>query len=105
MAQPAKPVTKSQLYQMLSEETELTRKQVAAVFDALHGVVKRELSKKGAGVFTLPGLLKLKKVHKKATKARKGINPATKEEITIKARPARTVVKALLLKNLKEMVQ
>lgn len=101
----AKAVTKSEIYQELCKETGLTRKQVASVFDSLTNLVKRELGKKGPGVFTVPGLLKLKRHHKPATKARKGINPFTKEEIMIKAKPARSVVKALPLKSLKEMVK
>jgi nucleoid DNA-binding protein len=34
-----------------------------------------------------------------------GRNPATGEPMMIKAKPARTVVKALALKSLKEMVK
>jgi nucleoid DNA-binding protein len=101
-----KAASKSAVYQELAAETGLTRKQIAAVFDGLSKIIKRELSgKKGPGVFTVPGLLKLKLVRKPATKARPGINPFTKEPITIKAKPARNVVKALPLKSLKEMVK
>jgi len=39
-----------------------------------------------------------------ATKARKGINPFTGEEMIFKAKPARRGVKAVPLKRLKEMV-
>ena len=52
----------------------------------------------------MPGLMKIKVVRKPATKARPGINPFTGEEIMIKAKPARNVVKVTPLKNLKEMV-
>jgi len=100
-----KAATKSSIFQELATGTGLTRKQVAAVFDTLAKIIKRDLGKKGPGVFTVPGLLKLKLVRKEATKARKGINPFTKEEIMIKAKPARNVVKALPLKSLKEMVK
>ncbi|HEX8201034.1 MAG TPA: HU family DNA-binding protein, partial [Isosphaeraceae bacterium] len=51
-----------------------------------------------------PGLVKLKVVPKPATKARPGRNPFTGESITIKARPARNVVRALPMKALKELV-
>ena len=64
----------------------------------------QEVSNTGPGVFTLPGLLKVKRVEKPATKARQGRNPQTGEIITIQAKPKRTVVKALPLKALKEMV-
>jgi nucleoid DNA-binding protein len=101
----AKAANKSAILQELATETGLSRKQVAAVFDALTKLIKRELGKKGPGVFTVPGLLKLKLKRMPATKARPGINPFTKEPITVKAKPARNVVKALPLKNLKEMVK
>jgi len=47
--------------------------------------------------------VKIKVVRKPATKARKGINPFTKEEQMFKAKPARNVVKVLPLKALKDM--
>ncbi|MCC6171207.1 MAG: HU family DNA-binding protein, partial [Gammaproteobacteria bacterium] len=56
------------------------------------------------GLFTLPGLLKLKVVKKPATKAREGINPFTGEKMTFKAKPASRKVRAMPLKNLKNFV-
>ncbi len=100
----AKPLTKSELLRTVSGETDLTRKQVSAVFDALEGQIKKSLGKRGAGLFVLPGILKIKLVHKPAVKARKGVNPFTGEPTTFKARPARNVVKVLALKKLKDMV-
>ena len=100
----AKALTKSAVYQELANKTKLTRKQVADVFAALTGLVKSQLSKKGPGQFTIPGLIKLRLVHKPATKARPGINPFTKAPMTIKAKPARNVVKAVPMKALKELV-
>jgi nucleoid DNA-binding protein len=101
-----KPATKSAILQKVAETTGLSRKQVAAVFDSYAELVRDELGKKGPGVITLPpGLVKIKRVHKPATKPRMGRNPATGETIQIKAKPARTVVKALALKSLKEMVK
>ena len=67
-------------------------------------LVAKELGKKGPGIFVLPGLLKLKVVRKPATKAKQGVNPFTKEPMTIKAKPARNVVRAVALKSLKELV-
>jgi len=101
-----KAATKSSIYQKVADETGLSRKQVAAVFDSLNHLIKNELGKKGPGVITIPtGLVKIKRVHKPATKARMGRNPLTGEAIQIKAKPPRTVVKALALKSLKEMVK
>ncbi len=99
----AKPPTKSEIYTFISEETELTRKQVGAVFEALNKIIEKNLKSRGPGVFTIPGLAKIKVVKKPATKARKGINPFTGEETVFKAKPARKVVKVLPLKGLKDM--
>jgi nucleoid DNA-binding protein len=99
-----KAATKSKIFQDLAERTELSRKQVAQVFDELSNYIKQEIGKKGPGIFTVPGLLKIKRVEKPATKERLGRNPQTGETITIKAKPKRTVVKAYPLKSLKEMV-
>ncbi|GJM26255.1 MAG: DNA-binding protein [Phycisphaerae bacterium] len=103
-AKAVKARTKSEIYRELSERTELSRKQVVAVFDEMSAMIKKDLGKRGPGVFTVPGLMKVKVVRKPATKARKGINPFTKEEMTFKAKPARNVVKALPLKAMKDMV-
>jgi nucleoid DNA-binding protein len=101
----SRPVTKSAMYQTIADETGLSRKQVGAVFDAFTNLIKRDLGKKGPGVVALPGLLKIKRVVKPATKERMGRNPATGEPMMIKAKPARTVVRALALKSLKDMVK
>jgi len=100
-----KAATKSAMFHELSTRTGLSRKQVATVFDEISNYIKQEIGKKGPGIFTLPGLLKVKRVEKPATKARQGRNPQTGEIIVIKAKPKRTVVKALPLKALKEMVK
>jgi nucleoid DNA-binding protein len=99
-----KAATKSKVFEEIANRADLSKKQVAGVFDALNDYIKSELGKKGPGLFTLPGLLKIKRVEKPATKARQGINPRTGEQITIKAKPKRTVVRAVALKGLKEMV-
>ena len=98
-----KPTTKSETLSYIAEKTDLTKKDVGAVFDALNVLIKRDL-KRGPGVYTVPGLMKVKVVRKPATRARKGVNPFTGEEMMFKAKPARNVVKVLALKGLKEMV-
>jgi nucleoid DNA-binding protein len=100
----AKARTKSEIFGEIAENADLSKKQVACVFDGLAGLIKKDIGKRGPGVFTVPGLMKIKVVRKPATKARKGINPFTKEEMMFKAKPARNVVKVLALKNLKTMV-
>ena len=104
-ASAAKAPSKSEIMSRISEQTELPRKQVAAVFEALSGEIKNALGKKGPGLFVVPGLMKINLIQKPATKARKGINPFTKEEVMFKAKPARKVVKIRPLKNLKDMVK
>ena len=98
------PMTKSALYAAIADKTELKKKDVDAVFAAMAEIVEGHLKKGGAGVFTLPGLCKMKVVRKPATKARKGINPFTGEETMFKAKPARNIVKIAPLKGAKEMV-
>jgi len=98
-----KPTTKSEIFAFISEKTNLKRKDVAAVFDALSTLIERDL-KKGPGVVNLAGMMKIKVLHKPAVPARKGINPFTKEEVMFKAKPARNVVKVQPLKTLKDMV-
>ncbi len=97
--------TKSQIYNYISEVTDLSRKEVANVFLALSNLATRHLHKKGTGVFIIPGLAKCVVKHKPATKARKGTNPFTGEEMMFKAKPARNVVKIRPLKKLKEMTE
>ncbi len=101
----AKAATKSEIFSELAESTGLTKKEVAGVFDSLNGVIKKQLGRRGPGVFTVPGLMKLTVQRKPATKARPGVNPFTGEEMMFKAKPARTVVKVQPLKALKDMVE
>ena len=103
-AAAAKPPTKTEVQSAIAEKTGLTKKEVASVFDALSEVIGKNLGRRGPKVFTIPGLVKFKVVNKKATKARKGINPFTGEETIFKAKPARNIVKAQPLKALKDMV-
>ena len=104
-ASTKKPPTKSEIYTKIAEDTGLTKKDVSAVFDSLSAQIKKNLGGRGApGVFTIPGLLKMRVVKKPATKARKGINPFTGEEMMFKAKPASKTVKVAALKGLKDMV-
>ena len=102
MASKAGAPSKSEIIAQICKDTDLSRKQVVAVFDSLNGVIKRSL--RGPGVFTLPGLLKMKVVKKPATKEREGINPFTKEKVIFKAKPASKKVRVLPLKGLKGLV-
>ena len=101
----AKQMTKSEILASIAGTTELSRKQVASVFDALAGLIKTSVGKKGPGLFALPGLMKIVVIQKPAVKAHKGINPFTKQEQMFKAKPARKVIKVRPLKALKDMAK
>jgi nucleoid DNA-binding protein len=100
----AKAATKTEIVSAVADKTGLTKKQVNEVLEALAGQVKKDLGKRGPGIFTIPGLVKLKVLRKPATKSREMKNPFTGEMITVKAKPARNVVKASPLKAVKDMV-
>lgn len=100
----SKPFTKGQLFTALAGRTGLQRRDITSFFDELKAIILAHVKKQGPGQFTIPGLVKLTVVHKPATKARKGINPFTGQEMMFKAKPSRYVVKARALKQLKSMV-
>lgn len=101
-----KAMTKSQMYSEISDATELTKREVASVFEQFESIVKRHVKKGSVGHCTMPGLLKIKTVKKPARKARKNVpNPFKPGELMdIKAKPASIRVKVLPLKKLKDMV-
>jgi nucleoid DNA-binding protein len=95
-------LTKSQLIEKIAELQELAKKDVKAMMEALQEVGHKELKK--SGVFVLPGFAKFVVVKKPATKARKGINPFTGQEMMFKAKPARKIVRARPVKAAKMAV-
>jgi nucleoid DNA-binding protein len=99
-----KPMTKTEIIAALAESSELTKQQVTSLLDGLARLIGKNLGEGGPGQFTVPGLMKLKVVHKPATEEREGINPFTKEPTVFKAKPASKQVKIQPLKALKDMV-
>lgn len=99
--------TKTAILNEISENTDLTRKQVSAVLDELTSIIERHLKKRGVGEFTLPGLLKIKSVKRPARPARKNVpNPFKPGEfMDIAKKPATTRVKILPLKKLKDFAE
>lgn len=95
-------LTKTQIVGAIADNTGLTKKQVSAVMDAMNNLIEGSIKKRGAGEFTIPGMMKITTVRKPAVKARKGINPFTGEETMFKAKPATTAVKIRPLKKMKE---
>ncbi|WP_045860765.1 HU family DNA-binding protein [Teredinibacter purpureus] len=111
-AAPAKKITavkerysKTQILNQISENTELPKKDVAAVLEQLTDIIEGHVKKRACGEFVMPGLFKIVTVKKPARKARKGINPFTGEETTFAAKPASIQVKLRPLKKLKEMAE
>lgn len=102
MAKKGGAPTKSDILNQIAKDTKLSRKQASSVLDSLNGIIKKSL--RGNGLFTMPGLLKMKVVKKPATKEREGTNPFTGEKMTFKAKPASKKVRILPLKSLKSMV-
>ena len=97
-----KGMTKAQVVSEIASKVGISKSQVGDVFTSLLHIIETEL--KSSRPTVIPGLVKITVKRKEATKSRKGINPFTKEEITIKAKPARNVVKVKALKGLKELI-
>ena len=100
-----KRLTKAQVITEIAAAVDLDKKTVNRTFDALSDLIRKQMAGRGPGEFVIPGLVKLRVVKKPATKERQGINPFTKEPITIPAKPASKKVRATALKALKDLVQ
>lgn len=100
-----KRLTKAQVVAEISTVTELDKKHVTKVLDALNDLASKELNGQEGGEFVVPGLVKLRLVEKKATEERQGINPHTRQPMVIPAKPATRTVRASVLKALKDIVQ
>ena len=103
---PKKSMTKSELLNAISTETELTRREIGGVLEALGTQISKSLGRRGVGMFTIPGLIKIEKKKVPARKARKNVpNPFKPGEMMdVAAKPPSTKVKLRALKNLKDMV-
>ena len=99
-----KPMNKTEVVTALAEATGLTKQQVVGLFEELAKLIGKNLSAEGPGVFVVPDLLQVKVVRKPAVEEHKGINPFTKEEMIVKAKPAKNAVKVVPLKGLKSLV-
>jgi DNA-binding protein HU-beta len=95
-------MSKSQLVEKISTEIEISKKEVKGVLETLASIGYKELKKNG--VFVVPGFAKFVVIKKPATKARKGTNPFTGEEMMFKAKPARKIVRARPVKAAKDAV-
>ena len=97
--------TQTQIITSLADNTGLAKTQVKAVLESLGDLAKGHLGKRGSGEFKVPYMgVQLRRKTKPATKKRMGRNPATGEEMVIPAKPKHDVVKAMVLKSLKELL-
>jgi nucleoid DNA-binding protein len=105
-AKTNKSPSKSEILTEIANDAGLSKKDVAAVFEAMGAQVKKCLGRQGPGAFTIPGLLKIEKKRVPARKAKRGVpNPFKPGELMdVAARPASNKVKVRPLKNLKDMV-
>ena len=105
MPRQTKPLTMAQFKDQMVEMTGLPKRVVSDFFRCQAELASQQLAKRGIGAVTLPDIgVKLQLKTKKATRAREGRNPATGETIMIAAKPRRKVIKASVLKKLKDKV-
>lgn len=98
--------TRIEILQALALSTGLPKVQIENVFQELANLMTAHLCKKGSGEIAIPFTgIKLKRIKKKASKARKMISPLIGQEVEIAAKPARNAVKVIALKILKDMVE
>merc|ERR1719182_222170 len=96
-----KSMPKSGIADALGEACEAKRSAMSKALDALAELAGKEV--KSTGKFTIPGVCMVKTRYKKATKA--GKKMAFGQEIKVKAKPARTIVKAFAVSALKKSVK
>jgi DNA-binding protein HU-beta len=93
------PLTQTQLTSAVADRAEITRAEAKQVLDALEEVVLEEIA--DAQKVKIGGLVQLAVRVKPASKARRGRNPATGEEIMIAAKPASVDLRARALTKAK----
>merc|ERR1712224_648433 len=96
----ARPMTKGGLAEALVASGIEIKKSEASKIDSLAGIATQQV--KSAGKFVLPGLCMIKTRQKPATKA--GKREVFGKVMMVKAKPARTIVKAFPVAALKKSV-
>ena len=94
--------TKASLAAHVAQAANVEPKAAKAVLAALEDTMLGSVHKKGAGEFTLSGLLKISVQQIPAKKRRFGKDPFTGEERWFDAKPATVRIKARALKKLKD---
>jgi nucleoid DNA-binding protein len=105
-AASGKAPTKTEIFTAIAEQTELSRKQVGLVFEALGAQIGKSLGNRGPGVIAIPGLVKIEKKSVPAKPARKNVpNPFKPGEfMNVAAKKASTKIKVRALKGLKDLI-
>ena len=102
------PITEKQsrveVYRAIAEETGLKRVQVESVFQALGNLIQGHLNSDGSGEISIPGLVKIRRIMRKRTQPREMLSPLTGTVVQISSKPARTDVKLIPLKSLRDML-
>jgi nucleoid DNA-binding protein len=99
-ASKAKTMTKGAIAEALATECELKKTVCAKILNSLAGVAAKEV--KATGVFTIPGVCRLKIRTKPATKA--GKREIFGKVVMVKAKPAKKIVKAFPVAALKASI-
>merc|ERR1712056_172489 len=99
-AMNAKAMTKGAIAEALSTSTETKKSLCGQILNSLAEIVTQEV--KSTGVFTIPGVCKIKTRVEPATKA--GKREVFGKVVMVKAKPARKVVKAFPVSALKKSV-
>merc|ERR1712048_341712 len=100
MKAAAKAMTKGAFLKAIAEEHGLKTKECAQVFNSLVDIATKEVKK--TGVFTIPGLCRIKTRVKPATKA--GVRNIFGKEVKVAAKPAKKIVKAYCAAPLKKSI-
>merc|ERR1712119_26566 len=96
----AKAMSKGAMTKELATKHELKQAACSKIINSLVTIATNEVKK--TGIFTIPGLCRLKSRVKPATKA--GVRTMFGKEVKIKSKPAKTVVKAFPVAALKKQI-
>merc|ERR1712050_390507 len=100
MGAAAKAMTKGALTKTIANEHGMKQKECSQVIESLVALATKEVKK--TGVFTIPGVCRIKTRMKPATEA--GVRMIFGKETKVKAKPAKTVVKAFPVAALKQQI-
>merc|ERR1711981_1013704 len=95
-----KAMPKSGIADAIATAHDIKKSEASKMLDTLAGLAAKEV--KSTGKFTIPGLCMIKTKKKPATKA--GKRMMFGKEVVVKAKPAKTVVKALPVAALKSTI-